>query len=131
MKLDRLQAFALSLPQASVVAQWSGLVFKVAGKVFLVLSLDGSVLDGVAFKCAPEEFDDLTEHDGIIQAPYFAKRMWVKLEDPDALRETDLVARIRRSYDLVAAGLPKKIRQQVFGLAGSEQSKVKDRKSKA
>jgi predicted DNA-binding protein (MmcQ/YjbR family) len=116
MLLDRLQSFALSLPQTTVVAQWGGLVYKVAGKVFLVLSLDERVLEGITFKCTPDEFDALTETDGIIQAPYFAKRHWVKLEDPSALREPQLTARIRRSYDLVAAGLPKKTRS-ALGLA--------------
>ncbi|HWA85440.1 MAG TPA: MmcQ/YjbR family DNA-binding protein [Opitutus sp.] len=116
MKLDRLQSFALSLPQTTVVAQWGGLVYKVADKVFLVLSLDERVLEGITVKCTPEEFAELTENDGIIQAPYFAKRHWVKLEDIAALSESELTARIRRSYELVAAGLPKKTRQ-ALGLA--------------
>jgi len=110
MLLDRLQSFALAQPHTTVVAQWGGLVFKVAGKVFLYLGLDGQVLEGVGFKVTPEEFDELTDIDGIVQAPYFAKRLWVKLEDPAALPEPQLTARIRRSYDLVAAGLPKKTR---------------------
>lgn len=110
MKLDRLQAFARSLPHVTVVAQWGGLVYKVAGKVFLVLSLDGSVLEGVTFKVTPAEFDDLTEVDGIGQAPYFAKRHWVHVADLAALPEPQLRERIRRSHALVAAGLPKKIR---------------------
>jgi predicted DNA-binding protein (MmcQ/YjbR family) len=111
MKLDRLQSFALALPHTTIVEQWGGLVYKVAGKVFLVLALDGNVLEGATFKCTPDEFDALTEIDGIVQAPYFAKRLWVKLEDPAALPEPQLTARIRRSYDLVSAGLPKKTRQ--------------------
>lgn len=110
MKLDRLQSFALSLPHTTVVAQWGGLVYKVAGKVFLVLSLDDSLLEGVTFKCTPEEFDALTDLDGIVQAPYFAKRQWAKIEDLAALPEPQLLACLRRSYDLVAAGLPKKTR---------------------
>lgn len=111
--LDRLQSTALSWPQTTVVAQWGGLVYKVAGKVFLVLSLDGSVLDGVCFKCTPDEFDELTDIDGIVQAPYFAKRHWAKLEDVAALTETHLKDRIRRSYELVAAGLPKRTRAEL------------------
>lgn len=118
MKLDRLQAFALALPHTTVVSQWGGLVFKVAGKVFLVLSLDGGVLEGVTFKCAPKEFDALTAMDGIIQAPYFAKRLWVKLEDPAALPEPELTSRLRLSFDLVAAGLPRKTRLSLGLLAG-------------
>ena len=110
MLLDRLQTSALALPHTTVVAQWGGLVFKVAGKVFLVLSLDDQLLEGVCFKCTPDEFDELTGIDGIAQAPYFAKRHWVKLEDPSALPESQLQGRIRRSHALVAAGLPKKTR---------------------
>ena len=115
MLLDRLQSFALALPHVTVVAQWGGLVYKVAGKVFLVLGLDEQTLEGVCFKCTPDEFDELTDIDGIAQAPYFAKRHWVKLSDTAALPESQLKARIRRSHALVVAGLPKKT-QLALGL---------------
>jgi predicted DNA-binding protein (MmcQ/YjbR family) len=110
MRLDRLKSFALALPQTTVVKQWGEcLVFKVVGKMFLLIALDGGTIDGVIFKCTPEEFDELTDIDGIGQAPYCAKRMWVRVSDLAALPETELQARIRRSYDLVVAKLPKKI----------------------
>jgi len=63
----------------------------------------------------PEEFDELTDIDGIAQAPYFAKRHWVKLSETAALPERQLQERIRRSHQLVAAGLPKKT-QAALGL---------------
>lgn len=110
MRLDRLKAFALSQRQTTVVKQWGGsLVFKVAGKMFFLIALDGEVITGVIFKCTPEEFAGLTAIDGIGQAPYCAKRMWVQVEDLAALPEKELQSRIRRSYDLVVAKLPKKI----------------------
>jgi predicted DNA-binding protein (MmcQ/YjbR family) len=113
-RLDSLRAFALGLPATTVVRQWGDcLVFKVAGKVFLVIGLDGEIIDGLAFKCAPTEFDDLTDIDGIAQAPYFAKRHWVRVADLAALPAAELTQRIRRSYDLVVAGLPKKIQAQL------------------
>ena len=116
MRLERLNTFALSLPHTTVVKQWGEcLVFKIANKMFLILVLDGSVLDGVIFKCTPEEFDELTEIDGVIQAPYCAKRMWAKVQDLAALPAAELESRIRHSYDLVAAGLPKK-KQRELGL---------------
>ncbi len=94
-----------------MVKQWGEcLVHKVAGKMFLILALDGETLDGVVFKCTPDEFDELTEIDGIAQAPYCAKRMWVRVGDLDALPAAELHRRIRRSYDLVVAKLPKKVR---------------------
>ena len=109
MRLDRLKAFALAQPRTTVVKQWGGLVFKVVGKVFFMINLDGELLTGVIFKCPPAEFDGLTQVDGIGQAPYFAKRQWVKLEDVAVLSEKDLQAHIRQSYDLIAAKLPKKV----------------------
>jgi predicted DNA-binding protein (MmcQ/YjbR family) len=111
MRLDRLQSYALSLAHTTVVKQWGEcLVFKVAGKMFLILVLDGRVVTGVTFKCTPEEFDALTEIDGIVQAPYCAKRMWAQVQDLAVLSESEMNARILRSYDLVTAGLPKKTR---------------------
>jgi predicted DNA-binding protein (MmcQ/YjbR family) len=108
MRLHALRAFALSLPHTTVINQWGGLVFKVAGKVFLMIGLDGETVEGVAFKCTPEEFDELTQIDGVTQAPYCAKRLWVRVGDLLAMPSTELERRIRRSYDLVIAKLPKK-----------------------
>jgi predicted DNA-binding protein (MmcQ/YjbR family) len=109
MRLDVLRQFALSLPQTTWVKQWGEcLVFKVAGKMFLILALEAETLDGVVFKCTPEEFDELVELDGIAQAPYCAKRHWVRVSDLLALPPDELERRIRRSYDLVIAKLPKK-----------------------
>ncbi len=109
MRLEALRAFALAQPQTTVVKQWGEhLVFKVAGKMFLIVSLDGTLADGATIKCTPEEFDGLTEIDGIAQAPYCAKRHWVKVSDLDALPTAEFERRLRRSYDLVVAKLPKK-----------------------
>ena len=110
MRLPALRQFALSLPHTTWVKQWGEcLVFKVAGKMFLIIALDAETIDGVVFKCTPDEFDDLTEIEGITQAPYCAKRHWVRVGDLASLRAAELERRIRRSYDLVVAKLPKKI----------------------
>ena len=119
MRLDRLRAFVLALPWTAVVKQWGEhLVFKVAGKMFLVTGEDPSVLDGLTIKCTPEEFDGLTDIDGIAQAPYCAKRHWVHIADPSVLPEKELLARVRRSYDLVVAKLPKKVRAEIAANGG-------------
>jgi len=118
MRLDRLKSFALSLPHTTVVKQWGEcLVFKIAGKMFVVLVLEATDIVGVTFKCTPEEFDELTAIDGIVQAPYCAKRHWAQVRDLAAISEPELNARLKRSYDLVAAGLPKKTRRALGLLA--------------
>jgi predicted DNA-binding protein (MmcQ/YjbR family) len=110
MRLDRLQSFVLSLPQTTFVKQWGEcLVHKVAGKMFLIIVLDGEIIEAIIFKCTPDEFDELTELDGVVQAPYCAKRNWVRVADLAVLPEKDLHHRIRHSYDLVIAKLPKKV----------------------
>lgn len=110
MRLDRLKSFALGLRQTTVVKQWGEcLVFKVVGKMFFLIALDGEVITGVIFKCTPDEFDELVQIDGIGQAPYCAKRMWVRVEDLAALPEKELHSRINQSYDLVVAKLPKRL----------------------
>lgn len=107
MRLAQLKAFALSLPHTSYVKQWGEcLVYKVAGKMFLILALDAETIDGIV--------DELTEIEGIAQAPYCAKRHWVRVSDLLALPADELNRRIRRSYDLVVAKLPKK-RQAELG----------------
>ena len=108
-RLAALQDLALSFPGSSVVKQWGEcLVFKVLGKMFLIIALDGDLIDGLVFKCTPEEFDELIEIDGITQAPYCAKRHWVRVGDLSALSPEELNRRICRSRDLVIAKLPKK-----------------------
>lgn len=114
MRLARLKSFALALPHTTVVKQWGEcLVFKVAGKMFLILALDGETIDGLVIKCTPDEFDDLTAIDGVTQAPYCAKRHWVRLGDLAAVPPAELDRLIRHSYDLVVAKLPKKLRAEL------------------
>ncbi len=116
MQLAALRQFALALPHTTWVKQWGEcLVFKVADKMFLIIALDGEMIDGVIFKCTPDEFDELTEIDGIMQAPYCAKRHWVRVADLGALPAEELEQRMRHSYDLVVAKLPKKIQAVIKG----------------
>lgn len=128
MRLEALRTFALALPHTTVSEQWGGQAFKVEGKVFLHLVLDAAMIDSVVFKCAPEEFDGLTDIDGIDQAPYFAKRHWVGMSDVLALPAPELERRIRRSYDLVVAGLPKKVQAMLSGPAVVTAGKATEKK---
>lgn len=103
MNVDSIRQFCLSFPRATENLQWGDdLCFKVAGKIFAILSLD-SVPQGFCFKCAPEKFAELVEREGIIPAPYVGRYKWVLLERLDVLRDEDLHDLIRESYALVAA----------------------------
>jgi len=100
---DRLKKIVFARPWTTVVKQWGEcLVFKAAGRMFLLISPDGVLIDGVVFKCKPGEFDSLTTLEGVTQAPGCAKRMWVRVSDPDAVPTRRFETQILRSYDLVA-----------------------------
>jgi predicted DNA-binding protein (MmcQ/YjbR family) len=111
MDIDWIRNLCLSFPQTTEQIQWGDdLVFKVAGKIHAVTVLNPAKI-WLCFKVSPENFAELTERPGIIPAPYLARAKWVALETKDALSPDELGVRLRESYDLVVAKLPKKTRE--------------------
>lgn len=98
-------------PGVTLEDLWERRVAKVGGKVFCLLSDDTPYC--ITFKCGEASFDLLTELEGIGQAAYFAKRMWVSVAEPSPLTEKELAAYIQRSYALVATGLTRKRRSEL------------------
>jgi len=110
MNIEWLRRYCMSMPHATETVQWGEhLVFKIGGKVFAVLALEPAKV-WLSFKCDPEQFAELIERPGIIQAPYFARNQWVALETEDALTAAELKRLVRASYDLVLEKLTKKAR---------------------
>src|SRR5437660_3069351 len=110
MNIDWIRQYCLSLPHTTETVQWSDdLVFKIAGKMYAVAALEPGD-HWLSFKCTPEDFAALTECPGVIPAPYMARAQWVALETNDALSPAEIKRRIRQSYDLVIARLPRKTR---------------------
>jgi len=110
MDLEAIRKHCLSLPHATEDIQWGdNLLFRIGNRMFAVIALERTPTC-ISFKCTPEEFAELTELEGIVPAPYMARNHWVLLERLDALPRAELKRRIRDSYGLVAARLPKKVR---------------------
>ncbi|CDI07232.1 MmcQ/YjbR family DNA-binding protein [Agrobacterium pusense] len=98
-------------PGVRFVDQWDSHVAKVGDKVFAVL---GEREDWrLVVKCSEESFEILTALEGIAQAPYFAKRKWISIADHSPLEREVVEHYVRRSYELVAAGLTKKLRGEL------------------
>ena len=109
MDVESTRAYCLSFPHVTEEVLWGNdLVFKIGGKMFAVIGLDSASDHCMSFKCTPEKFAELIERNGIVPAPYVARYHWVALENFDALREKELKALLRNSYDLVIEKLPKK-----------------------
>jgi predicted DNA-binding protein (MmcQ/YjbR family) len=113
MNVDWLRELCLSFPGTTEQIQWgSDLLFKVGGKMFAITPLEPARVC-LSFKASPEDFAELTERPNIIPAPYLARAQWVALETRDALPQSELAALLRESYEMIAAKLPKKIRESL------------------
>jgi predicted DNA-binding protein (MmcQ/YjbR family) len=113
MNVDWLRELCLSFPGATEQIQWGNdLLFKVGGKMFAAAPLEPAPVC-LSFKASPENFAELTERPQIIPAPYLARAQWVALESRDAVPRKELAVLLRESYELVAAKLPKKIRESL------------------
>jgi len=112
MHLDALRDYCLAKPGATEGFPFDEdtLVFKVAGKMFALISLE-RVPPTVALKCDPERALDLREtYEAVTPAYHMSKTHWngVGLRgDVPAEVVRDLVD---HSYALVVAGLTKKAR---------------------
>src|SRR3954469_20297604 len=125
MDSESVRTYCLSFPHATENVQWGNdLLFKIAGKMFAVISLEEVSDHVMSFKCTPEKFAELTERNGIMPAPYVARYHWVALERFNSLSEKELKALVKTAYDLVFEKLPKKIKT---GLEKSDAPKPKKR----
>jgi predicted DNA-binding protein (MmcQ/YjbR family) len=108
MNLEAIRQYCLSLPAVTEDIKWEhNLCFMIAGKIFLMADLEPSF--GVAFKVQEEEFEELTSMDGIIPAPYLAKKMWIKVKDEDRFSVKEWKHYIQQAWNLKKAKLPKKV----------------------
>jgi len=115
MNVDSVRAYCLSFPQARETLQWGEtLCFKVAGKIFAMLSL-ASVPPSLCFKCTPERFAELCEVEGIRPAPYVGRYKWVLLERLDVLSDEEIGDLISQSHEMVAPKGKSKRRGNVEG----------------
>ena len=82
-------------------------VFKVYGKIFLLMSLDYPV--SINLKCDPERAISLREtYNEITPGYHMNKNHWNTLQLEGNLRNNLIIELIDHSYDLVVKSLPKK-----------------------
>jgi predicted DNA-binding protein (MmcQ/YjbR family) len=112
MNIEDLREFCLALPHTTEDIKWgNNLCFSIAEKLY---SLTGTEEEySVSMKVDEEVFDELVARDGIKQAAYFAKRMWINVTQADALSGQEWSDLLTSAYQLVKSGLPKKLRDQL------------------
>ena len=87
------------------------LVFKVAGKIFALMSLDGDF--GLNLKCDPERAIELREqYTEIIPGYHMNKVHWNTVQLDGNLPEQLILELIDHSYEIIVKGLPLKIKKE-------------------
>jgi predicted DNA-binding protein (MmcQ/YjbR family) len=85
-------------------------VFKVGGRMFALVSLDGDQ-GFVNLKCEPDLALELRDHYPAVRPGYHAnKRHWNTVDLDGSIRRDELRDMIDHSYELVVAGLPRSAR---------------------
>lgn len=116
MDVKTYNKFCKSLMHSTSVVQWGGShVWKIGGKVYAVGSVqdEGNVF--VSFKASPIAFEVLGDQPGLRPAPYLASRgmKWIQWMSDETLSEDELKAHIEMSYQIVGAGLTKKLQREL------------------
>ena len=112
MDFDRFHAYCLAKPGVEETFPFNEttLVFKVMGKMFALTGLDNEPF-AVNLKCDPEWSVELRERHAEVQPGYHMSKLhWNTVTFEGELPEELLLQLIDRSYDLVVASLPKKVR---------------------
>lgn len=119
MNIEELREYCLSKKGTSEGFPFDEdtLVFKVMGKMFLLTSLKEPEMFNV--KCDPEKAILLREHYPCVQPGYHMnKKMWNTIVIDGSVSTRLLHEWIDHSYELVVAGLPKKIKIELNALVG-------------
>ena len=104
MDIESFRAFCLQMPHAKESTPFGPdvLIFKVHGKMFASLSLDGEQARS-NLKCSPEWALELREeHEGIQPGYHMNKKHWITLY-LEMLPEALIIELVEHSYQLVAA----------------------------
>jgi len=111
LNADWIKEHCLSLKGATEEVQWeTSLLYKVGGKMFVITSMLQTSPILLSLKADPEAFAELTERERIIPAPYLARNKWIAIERSARIKPAEVKELIERSYSLVAAKLPRKVK---------------------
>ncbi|THH40313.1 MmcQ/YjbR family DNA-binding protein [Neolewinella litorea] len=115
MNLESFRTYCLAKPATTESLPFGPdtLVLKVAGKMFALTGLDEADLR-INLKCEPQRAIELRErHPEILPGWHMNKRHWNTVcVGEGQLTDAFVASLIDHSYDLVVAGLPKKVRAE-------------------
>jgi predicted DNA-binding protein (MmcQ/YjbR family) len=114
MNIEELRDFCLSLNGAeeSMPFDDKTLVFSIKGKMFC--ATDIVTFELVNLKCEPEKAISLREqYEEVNPGYYMNKKHWNSIKTNGKITKEQFKKWIKESYDLVVAGLPKRIQKEL------------------
>lgn len=117
MNIEEAREYCLSLMNVTECFPFDdvSLVFKVEGKMFLLLPLDADE-PCVSLKCSPDYVEELRERYAAVEGAYhFNKKYWNTIYLQRDMPDNEIQYWIQHSYREVIAKLPKKIRETYNG----------------
>ena len=115
MNIDDLQKYCMQKKGVTESFPFDDetLVFKVAEKMFCLVNLTPPW--SINLKCNPEKAIELREkHEEITPGYHMNKKHWNTVDLHGTLKDSFIRKLIDDSYDLVVAGLPKKIKAEII-----------------
>ena len=122
MEVDQLQDYCLSKKGTTQDMPFDNetLVFKVMGKMFLLLGLERWERGepSINVKCDPQKAIELREeYDGVVTgAWHMSKTHWNTIHMNQSMPDPTVFEWIDHSYDLVVAGMTKKLQAELKAL---------------
>jgi len=115
MNYEELREYCLSLKGTTEHFPFDEvtLVIKVQEKMFALIPLDNPETQ-ISLKCDPNRAIELREeYSSIVPAWHFNKKHWNTVMIDPSISQNLLHELINHSYELVVAGLPKKLREKL------------------
>jgi predicted DNA-binding protein (MmcQ/YjbR family) len=114
MNIEELREYCLSKPAVTECLPFDEvtLVFKVAGKMFLLTKLDGDF--SINIKNTPDKVIEMKEeHSSVLPGYHMNKTYWVTVLVDGTIPDSIIYKWIDESYLEVACKLPKKVRNEL------------------
>ena len=112
MNVEVLQKICSDFPIVTEDVKWGAdLCFCIGGKMFCVVSLEPP--HTFSFKVKEEEYDELSQSEGFMPAPYLARAKWVLVTDSSKLSRKELKNYLRQSYEMIKAKIPRKLKKEL------------------
>ncbi len=121
MNVEEIREYCLARPGVTEGFPFdeTTLVFKVMGKIFCIADLEGKI--GIALKNNPDKIVEMREEwPCITPASHLSKIHWNNISEPSSIPREQLRAWIDESYEIVIAGLTRKLQEELKNLKSDD-----------